>query len=318
MNPSKQHVDTAWDVTGTICISDPASVHQAVADLLASHCPGLETSWHLTQAFRDCSAIYEGNYPDYSACDTPYHDIQHTLDMVLAFARLLAGYQMSRPAERKIPQSLALLGLITALFHDVGYIRHRADHKHRNGAEYAREHISRGADFLKTYLKQIGVPDPLRLASRMIHYTGYEISQQDLHLAGAEHTVACMLGTADYLSQMSDRAYLEKCLELLYHEFVAGGMDSPFCSAEEMLLKTPQFFHMVMERLQGSLGDVRRYMTVYFEGQNPYELKMRNHIAYLEAILQSGGDLHKLRRTYPLRRERMAMASTLGGSAFRA
>lgn len=59
-------------------------------------------------------------------------------------------------------------------------------------------------------------------------------------------------------------------------------------------------------------------MVICFGGANLYERKMRNHIAYLEAILQSGGDLRKLRRTYPLRRERMGVASTLGGAAFRA
>ncbi|CAB1369617.1 HD domain-containing protein [Denitratisoma oestradiolicum] len=308
---------TAWDITGTVRISDPEAVHRDISSLLSTHYPDLQASPYLVRAFRDFADIYAGRYSGYSACDTPYHDIQHTLDMVLAFARLLAGHQMSVPAEQKIPQSLALLGLITALFHDVGYIRHQSDHKRRNGAEYAREHISRGATFLKSYLKRIGLSDPFHLASRMIHYTGYEIPLRELHLANAEHTVACMLGTADYLSQMSDRAYLEKCLELLYHEFVAGGLDSPYFSAKDMLLKTPQFFHMVMERLQVSLGDVRRYMSIYFGGTNLYELKMRNHVSYLEAILQSGGDMRKLRRTYPLRRERMAVASTLGGATFR-
>ena len=42
-------------------------------------------------AFYDFERLFTGRYPGYLGCDTTYHDMQHTLDMTLALARLVAG-----------------------------------------------------------------------------------------------------------------------------------------------------------------------------------------------------------------------------------
>ena len=89
-------------------------------------------------------------------------------------ARLMDGYERSRRS-RAARQRPVRLGIITALFHDIGYLRHRKDTRHRNGAEYTLRHVSRGAYFLEEYMRDIGMPDWSRVAGRIIHFTGYEV-----------------------------------------------------------------------------------------------------------------------------------------------
>jgi hypothetical protein len=57
------------------------------------------------RAFADFDALFAGRMPGFSGVDTVYHDRQHTLDVTLAMARLLAGYErqvdVSAPADRR-------------------------------------------------------------------------------------------------------------------------------------------------------------------------------------------------------------------------
>ena len=99
---------------------------------------------NLNQAFTDLARLYQGEYPGYHECDTDYHDIQHVLDVTLGMGRLLDGCARAT-STATITERLFRFGIITALYHDCGYIRHRKDTKHSNGAEYTAVHVSRGA-----------------------------------------------------------------------------------------------------------------------------------------------------------------------------
>lgn len=46
-----------------------------------------------SSAFADAVRLYEGGDPAYLPCETEYHDIQRVLDVTLAMARLMDGYQ---------------------------------------------------------------------------------------------------------------------------------------------------------------------------------------------------------------------------------
>jgi hypothetical protein len=67
-----------------------------------------------------------------------------------------------------ITERLFRFGIINALYHDCGYIRHRKDTKHANGAEYTSIHVSRGARFLEEYLPTIGMADLAQAATRTV------------------------------------------------------------------------------------------------------------------------------------------------------
>jgi len=49
------------------------------------------------------------------------------------------------------------LGVITALYHDFGYLKKRSDRRHRYGAEYTLSHVTRGSRHLGGYLPRLGL-----------------------------------------------------------------------------------------------------------------------------------------------------------------
>src|SRR5258706_14230621 len=103
-----------------------------------------------------------GALPGYAACDPAYHDVQHVLEVTLAMARLIDGYERARVGLEPLDAAMFRLGVITALFHDCGYIRTLDDMQHKNGGELTLTHGSRGARCLKQYLPKIAmgeVPD---------------------------------------------------------------------------------------------------------------------------------------------------------------
>ena len=94
-------------------------------------------------AFYDFERLFTGRFPGYRGCDTTYHDMQHTLDMTLALARLVAGYERSVDARERLGPERARMAIITSLFHDSGYIRHKErDSEFVNGAEFTLYHVA--------------------------------------------------------------------------------------------------------------------------------------------------------------------------------
>ncbi|MEM9057158.1 MAG: hypothetical protein AAGD86_06755, partial [Pseudomonadota bacterium] len=168
-----------YDVTGEIQVSMPEVVWSAVAEIFSELYPG-EDFAYLGEAFRTFNRLFSGTLPGYRGCDTVYHDMQHTLDMTLATARLIGGYQRSGDTPR-LDARTAGIGIVTALFHDSGYIL-KTDEAERNGAEYTLSHVSRSAEFLNDYLLDNGMEQHARQAVAIVHYTGYEKSISDIGL----------------------------------------------------------------------------------------------------------------------------------------
>ena len=147
------------------------------------------------------------------------------LEVTLAMARLLDGYEHSRGDGPEIGERLFQLGVVCALYHDIGYIRRANDTKHVSGAEYTPIHVSRGGRFLKDYLPQIGMEDFAEVAGAVLHFTGYEVPVAQIKVPHPIfRLIGSLLGSADIVAQMADRCYLEKCRDRLYPEFVAGGI----------------------------------------------------------------------------------------------
>jgi hypothetical protein len=200
-------------------------------------------------------------------------------------------------------------GIITALYHDCGYIRHRKDTKHANGAEYTTVHVSRGARFLEEYLPKIGMADLTEAATRTVHFTGYEIPVDKIKVAAPEfRLIGNLLGSADILAQMADRCYLEKCYDRLYPEFVRGGIarkrhkdgseEIVFASAADLIFKTPRFYQGATKRLRQDLGGCYNYVEEHFGGQNLYFDELEKNINHARSIAVEG-DISLLRRRPP-------------------
>ena len=299
-----------YDITNQVNTTDPAAVNDEVRRVFLQLYPDAPTAL-MSRAFADCARLYRGEYFGYRGCDTPYHNLQHVLDVTLAMARLMDGYERASARPERLGARLFGFGIVTALFHDIGYLRHRNDTRHRNGAEYTLRHVSRGARFLERYMRDIGMPDLAQLAGRVIHFTGYEIPVQYIEVPSLVfRLIGNMLGTADIIAQMADRCYLEKCRDRLYPEFVHGGLASaaaserqptaPFTSAEDLLRKTPSFYRTAFTRLTDNLGAAYHYVEASFAGHNPYLDEVAKNIRYAEWVAMKG-DLRLLRRIPPPR-----------------
>ena len=298
-----------YDVSHQIKTTDPLAVNEEIDRIYRDLYQGAPTD-QLDQAFRDMGQLYRGEFPGYHACDTAYHDTQHVLDVTLAMARLINGYERGRIGVQPIDDSLFRLGVITALFHDCGYVRQLTDQEHKNGAEMTLTHVSRGAHFLQHYLPRIGMGNVADLAAELIHFTGYEVAFANINVPSPVHRLlGTMLGSADIIAQMADRCYLEKCRDRLYPEFVIGGLAvkrTPegdrhvvYASGLDLVMKTPEFFHVARKRLDVDLDASHAYAHKHFGGQNLYLDEVEKNIRFAETIRNEGEEGASLNRTPP-------------------
>ncbi len=298
-----------YDVSREVKTTDPQAVNAEIDRIYRDLYQGASTE-KLDQAFRDMALLYRGEYPGYHSCDTAYHDTQHVLNVTLAMARLINGYERGRIGVQPLDDSLFRLGVITALFHDCGYVRKLSDQTHKNGAEMTLTHVSRGAHFLKNYLPKIGMGDMADIAAELIHFTGYEIAVADIKLSAPVYRLlGSMLGSADIIAQMADRCYLEKCRDRLYPEFVLGGIATTrtadggeqvvYASGLDLVMKTPDFYAVARKRLDIDLGASHIYAHGHFGGQNLYLDEVEKNIRFAEEIRKQGEGAARLNRVPP-------------------
>jgi hypothetical protein len=295
------------DVSNRVNVEDPVRVRDAVLALYAARYPGIELA-PLTRAFADFKALFEGNYPGYLACDTLYHDMRHTLDMTLAFARLVDGHDRGCAVAERIGPRRAVLGVLIALLHDSGYLRRASEAAVENGAVFTKTHVSRGADFISAYLPKLGFGAEAATAARLVHFTGYEIEIDDIRVEDPkDRLIGCLVGTADLIGQMSDRMYLEKCREFLYQEFVWGKVARErlpdghevvrYASPQDLIIKTPGFYEYVARtRIQKKLGAADRYAEAHFDGPNLYQAEIDRNMDFLRETIETA-DFGRLRRS---------------------
>src|SRR5271156_6000328 len=287
-----------YDVTNSIQVSSTAAVSQAVRELFAIGWPG-ESYDRVAIAFEEFERLFSGRMPGDNGVVTIYHDRQHSLDMTLAMARLLVGYEGSVEAHQRFGAERAVMALVTSLFHDAGYIREFDDRQHRNGAEFTLYHVTRSARFLARVLPSIGMDAWIPISTRIVHFTGYEIKLSQIQLSdGRDRRLGHLLGTADLIAQMADRCYLEKCRDRLYPEFVLGGVAAAtgidgtlqvrYSSGLDLLRQTPEFVRETrVRRLEGEFEHAYRYLEVLFDGKNPYLDAIDRNMDYLQRILRA-------------------------------
>jgi len=244
----------------------------------------------LSASFTHVGRLFAGECPGYLACDMPYHDLRHSLGTALIMARLVDGYQSEqRNSPGAFSADYGLLGVLLGLLHDTGYIR-RASEGMLCGPQLAAEHESRSVEFAASYLRTTslashGALTSLIMATRL---------SQDLKQLFARHeppaiTLGQMLGSADLLSQISDRCYLERCYYHLYPELVLGGCDrvrTPdgreqmlYRDAFDLLSKTPRFYeNVVRKRLNEDFQQVTRYLAAHFSGADPYAAAIKRNL----------------------------------------
>ncbi|MCK9283192.1 MAG: HD domain-containing protein [Rhodocyclaceae bacterium] len=294
------------DVTGTVDLSNPTAVADAVCEIFARRYPGFDAS-PIRQGFVDIEDAFWGRYPGLLPCDTPYHDLRHSLGTALLMARMVDGFEAAHDAQAAaLGVDEGRLAVLLALFHDIGFLR-RESESAINGACLIKDHEQRGVDFMRGYLAR----GPFaRFADQAALIQATNFAQPiDKTLAGLPDkliVIGQMLGTADLESQISGRYYLERCRDFLFREFVIAGVDrtvSPegetvvlYASPEDLLRKTPGFYeHLVKNRLENDFARVYRFVAAHFDGRDPYAEAMERNLAYLKRLI-ARNDFSSLRR----------------------
>lgn len=227
---------------------------------------------------------FEGRYRDYQAVDARYHDLEHTLQGTLCYARILQGRQRAG-ATPVVPQRLFELGLMAVLLHDTGYLKVRGDNE-GTGAKYTLIHVSRSANFAQQILAEKGFStEDAGIIMRMIRCTGVNVKiaaipfQSDL-----ERTIGFCIGTADLVGQMAAADYVEK-LPILFEEFAESarysGTKMMFESAGHLLKMTPGFWEKyVVPKIEKDFQGVYRFLAdPYPDGPNTYLAAIEANIA---------------------------------------
>jgi hypothetical protein len=243
---------------------------------------------YFDQAFRDVEKLFQGYYPGFKKCNTKYHDLRHTMLVLLAMARLIHGAFLGGV---KFTDKEINMGLIAALMHDTGYIQANGDDS-GTGAKYTLIHIKRSIMFVQDYYAdEKYFHDDLECFRDILICTGLNLDIKNVTFSSVNiEIMAKMLGTADLLGQMADRLYLEKLIPL-FHEFEEGKVPG-FESELDLLRKTTNFYKSAQARFENDLSNVNRYMVSHFQHRwnierNIYNESIENNINYLKYILKS-------------------------------
>lgn len=292
------------DPTGTVDLEDPAAVERTIAAILGGRYGDAWRGDVLAAAFRTVVACYRGEYPGLLRCDTLYHDLRHALETGLTTARLLDGHARSLPPEstERIDADPALLAVLLAMFHDVGLLR-REHEAHLWGAVLTPVHEERGVEFMQAYLAQTPLA-ALAAKAELIMATKL-VFRIPAAWPAPDRLLASLVASADLLSQVADRCYLEKCRDFLFLEFeaigLAGTADSPYPDRETLLAKTPGFYSgLIRQRLDEEYAGAHRLMWLHFDGANPYDAAIQRNLDYLAGMIADGefGRLRRRPRTF--------------------
>lgn len=232
--------------------------------------------------------LFEGRFPGYRSCNTEYHDLHHTLSTFLAMVRIIHGAAVEKElfSERQI-----YLGILTALLHDAGYIQEKSDHR-GTGAKFTTNHVRRSMDFLEKHSRKFGISKAeIHDGRLMILCTELAADISNLAFSSKKYErLGKMLGAADLLAQMADRAYLEKLL-FLYHEFKEANIGD-YQGEVDLLNKTIGFFDFIALRMENTLDATDQFMTAHFRSrwdieENLYQKAIDNQKNYLKWILEN-------------------------------
>ncbi len=268
------------------------AVAQFVEEKFSQMYPGASLAW-LDRIFADMKRLFEGRHPNYAAIDIRYHDFEHTLQATLCITLLLEGRHLAG-VEPIVTARQFELAVASALLHDSGYLRLRADDQ-GTCAKYTYCHVLRGCAFAASYLPALGANTvEVEAVLGAINCTGPTKEISRLHFREpVDRIIGCALATADYLGQMAAADYPDE-LEILYREFKESDdyIHIPedkrmFKSADDLVRRTPLFWRkFVRAKLESDFQALYRFLArPYPHGPNPYIDAVERNIASIEQRL---------------------------------
>lgn len=276
---------------GDVDTQKPSAVADAVRELHDAIFSGVDTSY-IPVVFDEVEHMFLGDYQDYQAIDTSYHDLEHTLQATLCFIRLITLRQL-RKTEPLITANHFRIGLFAILLHDVGYLK-KADDNDGTGAKFTFVHELRSCELADGYLKDKGwAADDIETVKHLISCTGPRSEIEFIpFFSELEEMLGKAVCTADYLGQMSDPGYVTK-LPVLFDEFEESDnyRNAPrekriFKSVEDLLNGTPFFWEkIVLPKLENDCNGLYRHLrTGKSANTNPYIRKIEENIQAIRAL----------------------------------
>ena len=270
------------------------------------------------RCFEDALLMFRGRYTGYQACKTEYHDLRHTLEVLLATARLLHACVLGG---RALSPHGAELALVAATMHDIGYIQEEGEGG--TGGQYTLIHVERSAAFFEQYGRNLGLADrDVERCCCMITATSLAIPPDSIGYGDGEtELLAKLVASADLLGQLADRLYLEKLL-FLFMEFNEAGILG-IAHEFDLLYQTRSFYEMVRRRLDEGLGGLDRAMGLHFRerwriDRDLYAESIALNMRYLDIITKEHKDDYRSRLKRGGIVERITRCETAHGGGFAA
>jgi hypothetical protein len=274
---------------------DASAVLREVEAIYASMLAGGEAAF-VHEAFGWALDSFRGNYDNYLPIDARYHDLEHTMQGTLCFARLLQGYQRAG-GQPDLSEEMVQLGLLAILLHDTGYLKTRDD-QDGTGAKYTLVHVNRSCEFAKKLLSEKGYSDAqIEAVQNMIRCTGVNADLSKIPFGSEEERMlGYALGTADLLGQMAADDYIDK-LEILFAEFEESARYNKgkfsgagmFASVADLRMKTPLFWEKyVVPKINEDFKGMYRYLgRPVAQPENFYVERIRKNLERLRRELQT-------------------------------
>jgi hypothetical protein len=264
---------------------DPTVVWPKVEGIIRRVNPDFDTSL-VKSVFDDVICLFRGKFPDYGPIKTLYHDLSHTLEVLLCGVRLLHGVNASG---KHLSDEEVTLVIIAILMHDVGYAQRKGEES-GTGAQFTQTHVQRGIEFMRKYFAERRFPASVAaVLTAMILGTEHNRPFGRIDFADERtRMLARIVATADITGQMADRIYLEKLL-FLYLEFKEANFGS-YQSMYDLLCQTNRFYEMTREKLDGALGGIYKDFEFHFRevmgvGNNYYLEAIEKNMAYLSKVV---------------------------------
>jgi len=279
--------------------NSPYAIFEEVKNNFIHHYPVKEFI-PLRAVFNDLIDLMEGRYPGYQRCTSRFHDLQHVSETLLAFSRLIDGYNIKNPS-KKFSLKKVKLALIATIFHDVGYLKKIEDEKKFTTKYDVSTQIERSIEFLSKYMEERGFSyDEIETAKNILKTSGADTELSEIGFKDKEEKLlGMMLATSDYLAQMSSRTYLEKLI-YLYFEFEEGCKEKSGTEFN-LLKKTLEFYKVINDLFEKEYDGVYKFAKYHFQkrygiDENLYIKTIERTIKYLEAIKSYKEVKKKLRR----------------------
>ena len=264
---------------------DPVDSWNKANQIVHSISPDIDLTG-VRNVFDDVMCLFDGSYHGYSPIQTPYHDLRHTLDVFMCAVRLLHGVHLSG---NPLDDEEITLVMIAALLHDVGYAQN-VNEAQGSGAQYTQVHVMRGIAFMERHLSDWGLPTKLvNPLTQIIRCTDLRLNLSEINFPTSRiRLLGQIVGSADIVGQMADRAYLEKLL-FLFSEFKEahyGNLENTY----DLLKKSRGFYESIRKTLDGDLGGTYQRLSFHFkdwigEDKNFYIESIERNIEYLDKVI---------------------------------